>query len=377
MLGRTYSIALVAIYIEAAVNGLDELSYMNPWVFFPLLASTAILVATILISQWFFSGTDRWLKLLAIWTLILLVSWPLQLADPSNFPTESQPWIWWLLGVSCLAAGASFRALIAILYLLAVPIYWFFLSTSEFAGSTPAIDAGQNSLHVFIFASILSAMVLALRWEAAKVDSANQEAISSAVESARVEAIELERSRMDALVHDSVLTTLLLAARAETETEKAAASKSAKDAIAKLQRVGSANEGAAKMTLASFFEALQTELEDHSTELLVSADRISDLPIPSDVAAALSEATLQAVDNSLKHAGKGAKRVVRLRGQSAGLKIVISDDGRGFRPSQVSKDRLGLRTSIIGRVEKVGGRVFIDSAPGSGSNIVIEWGLGD
>ena len=86
---------------------------------------------------------------------------------------------------------------------------------------------------------------------------------------------------------------------------------------------------------------------------------------------------LQAVDNSIKHAGKNVKRVVRLRGKKRGIKIVVSDDGRGFRPSQISKDRLGIRNSIIDRVERVGGRVFIDSAPGSGANIVIEWDSND
>jgi signal transduction histidine kinase len=56
------------------------------------------------------------------------------------------------------------------------------------------------------------------------------------------------------------------------------------------------------------------------------------------------------------------------------LKIVIFDTGRGFRVSRIPASRLGLRLSIIDRVEKVGGRVFIDTKPGHGTNIILEWG---
>jgi signal transduction histidine kinase len=42
--------------------------------------------------------------------------------------------------------------------------------------------------------------------------------------------------------------------------------------------------------------------------------------------------------------------------------------------SRVPKNRLGIRVSIIERVELAGGRVFIDSRPGDGANIILEWG---
>ena len=88
---------------------------------------------------------------------------------------------------------------------------------------------------------------------------------------------------------------------------------------------------------------------------------------------ALSEATIQAITNSKQHAGPGAECVVRMKGGANGIKIVIKDDGKGFRPSRVPKNRLGLRLSIINRVEAVGGTVKIDSAPGRGSAIILEW----
>jgi signal transduction histidine kinase len=62
-----------------------------------------------------------------------------------------------------------------------------------------------------------------------------------------------------------------------------------------------------------------------------------------------------------------------LQGQGTGLKIVVSDNGRGFRPAKISRSRAGIQTSIIDRVKIVGGRVFINSAPGKGTDVVIEW----
>jgi len=77
--------------------------------------------------------------------------------------------------------------------------------------------------------------------------------------------------------------------------------------------------------------------------------------------------------NSIHHAGKEAKIEIFLKGSSNGFKIVVKDNGRGFRPSRVPKNRLGLKLSIIGRVQAVGGKVFVDSKIGIGTNIIIEW----
>ena len=75
----------------------------------------------------------------------------------------------------------------------------------------------------------------------------------------------------------------------------------------------------------------------------------------------------------LAHAGRKATRKVRLKANDREIKIVVTDDGVGFRPSRVPKNRLGLRISIIDRVEAIGGRVFIDTRIGQGTSIILEW----
>jgi two-component sensor histidine kinase len=378
MLGRIYSIALSAITAEAIVNGFGQLAFLNSTVFYVSAGLYVAAVIGVLVSAWFIpKATNFWLRSVALVALALLATWPLHFDLTQATPAGFQPWIWWPLGISAVAAGTTFRFGIGVIYLAFLTISWPILKVSGFGGSGQLLLGLQEALHLFVFSAVLIALVLALRWEAGKTDAANQAAIASAVESARVDAVEIERSRLDALVHDSVLTTLLVAANAESDQQKALAAKSATDAIARLKAARSEDAPSTQLTLASFFHALELRIHQVSPEFKVSLARMNDLPISSQIADALTEATLQAVDNSLKHAGQASERVVRLRGEHLGLKFVVSDNGKGFRPSQVSKDRIGISSSMVARATNVGGRVFINSSPGKGTNVVIEWSQND
>jgi signal transduction histidine kinase len=279
--------------------------------------------------------------------------------------------------VSAIAAGASFRFLLGVSYIAFVSVAWFVLRTSASGGSGETVLALQDSLHLLILSSIGAAMILVLRWQAAKVDFANDKSISSGIESAQREALDLERSRLDALVHDSVLTTLLIAAKAQTPEQIESARSSANQALKKLDAARVPSSNLETVTLVSFFEALEQRIRDLSVDFQISIEKVNNLPLSASVSEALTEATLQAVDNSIKHAGNATKKKVLLQGQGIGLKIVVSDNGRGFRPAKISKSRAGIKTSIIDRVKMVGGQVFINSAPGKGTDVVIEWGPND
>ena len=378
MLGRIYSIALSAITAEAIVNGFGQIRFLNPIVFYVSAGTFVAAVLGVLVTAWAFPAkTNFWYRSVAVVALALVATWPLHFDVTQATPDVFQPWIWWPLGIAAVAAGTTFRFGVGVIYLLSVTIIWPIFRISGYGGSAQLLVGLQETLHLFVFSSVLMAMVLALRWEAGKADAANQQANSSAVESARVDAADIERSRLDALVHDSVLTTLLVAANAENEQQRSLAAKSAVDAIARLKSARSEEAKSTQLTLASFFHALELRISESSPEFQVSLARLSDLPIPSAVAEALTEATLQAVDNSIKHASSATERAVRLKGQKSGLKIVVSDNGKGFRPSQVPRDRIGIASSIVARVANVGGRVFINSSPGAGTNVVIEWGQRD
>jgi signal transduction histidine kinase len=76
---------------------------------------------------------------------------------------------------------------------------------------------------------------------------------------------------------------------------------------------------------------------------------------------------LEAMQNAVKHAGRGASVSARLAGEDRGLRFVVEDDGVGFEPARVGRG-LGL-ARLTDRVASAGGTVMIDSAPGRGTRV--------
>ena len=373
LIASIYSFLLVAVVSEALVNGFRQLDHLNPLVFAVSVALVVFLVVGFLISHFVFQSSLFWFRAIPVLTFVLLVTWPLHFDSSLVLPESFKPWIWWLLGIASVAAGTSFRFWLGVLYIVVVSLGWIALRVSPSGGSGELLLAIQDSLHLFILAAIATVMSAAVRWQAAKTDFANQDLITSGVKSAQRQAVELEQSRLDALVHDSVLTTLLVASKAQTPEEILLARESATDALRKLDSDNASTQIGSAITQVSFFEALQNRILEVHPNFEVSLQQTNSALLPELVAEALTEATLQAVDNSTKHAGGAARKSVSLQGQGQGLKIVVSDTGKGFRPSKIPKDRLGIQLSIIGRVKSVGGRVFIRSEPGKGTDVVLEW----
>ncbi|HLU63730.1 MAG TPA: ATP-binding protein, partial [Protaetiibacter sp.] len=94
--------------------------------------------------------------------------------------------------------------------------------------------------------------------------------------------------------------------------------------------------------------------------------------IPVAVGEAVYSAAVQAMVNSLQHAGT-ARRWVVVRGGSSEVTVEVGDDGCGFDPDAVPTERLGVRVSILERVASVGGSAVIDTAPGTGTVVALRW----
>jgi signal transduction histidine kinase len=51
------------------------------------------------------------------------------------------------------------------------------------------------------------------------------------------------------------------------------------------------------------------------------------------------------------------------------LQVFVRDRGPGFEPAAVPDDRRGVRESIVGRMERHGGRAVVRSTPGEGTEV--------
>jgi two-component sensor histidine kinase len=235
--------------------------------------------------------------------------------------------------------------------------------------------AWQEAAYTFLVSGTFGAVILLLRSQASKADLASELSAKASGDQARVDAIERERYRIDSLMHDKVFTTLILASQAKSVEDENIVTGLAQEAIQAINRAG--NDSSTEhdsLSVSSYFLSLEESISQAFSSVKVVLASGSDFGVPADVASAIAEATLQAVQNSVQHAGPASlERSVRLKAHHDGFKIVIVDNGKGFRVSRVAKDRLGVRLSIISKVEQVGGRVFIDSRIGEGTNVIIDW----
>jgi signal transduction histidine kinase len=372
LLARIFSVGGLAVAAQMLLNAWAQKDLLYPWYFWPGFGLVAIGQIGMIYAAYFSGENSFWQRWYARSIEAVIVTWFIGVPYGTVFPDHFYPWAWWGVGLAVVAAFAGLPPKRAILFALVLDSYWFI---ARFFPAYGAIDLWlnfQDTLLTSLFSAMLASLILVTRHEASKVDDASARAIEAATEQARIDAKVREKTRLDALIHDKVLTTLLLAARATSPGERHAA---AGLAISAITQLNDSSLGGADVPISSksFLDALEQVARKQVPEIEIhrSVDHVFDLP--GDVAAALTEAMLQAILNAHQHAGPKSVCQLRLRSRPNGVKIVVTDNGRGFRMSRVPKSRLGVRVSIIDRVELVGGRAYVDSKPGSGTNIILEW----
>jgi signal transduction histidine kinase len=188
-----------------------------------------------------------------------------------------------------------------------------------------------------------------------------------------------ERAEVAAMMHDSVLHTLTLIQRHHEDPAQVARLARAQerelrewlygaqeDRLRRAQwRVGGTGHAAAE----SFAEAIRTaaaEVEDrHGARLDVVS--VGDAPLDPQLEACVAAAR-EAMVNAAKYAAGSAISVYAELADDR-VEVFVKDRGPGFELDRVAPDRMGVRGSIIGRMERHGGRAEIRTAPGEGTEV--------
>lgn len=286
------------------------------------------------------------------------------------------PWPYFLCTVATTAACVAFSLRWAVAYAILVPVAYSFVRVTPEGGNASTILAVFDGLYAFILGIVVIIIITMLRQASAAVDAAQEAALRRYDLAVRQHASEVERVRVDALVHDSVLTTLLSAAAAEAPEQKALASRMAGDAMLRLDEAGAAPaETVETAPLPVLVRRVSAALATFAADFEVDVERVDGVELPVDAVEAIYSATVQAMVNSMQHAGPGrVSRSLLIRGERRGGCLVrIVDTGRGFDPGDVPSARLGLRVSIVERVQSAGGSTVIRSAPGEGTSVTIHW----
>jgi signal transduction histidine kinase len=110
-------------------------------------------------------------------------------------------------------------------------------------------------------------------------------------------------------------------------------------------------------------------------DLTIAVEADEDVEVEEEVRVALFRSVRELLFNVVKHARVASARVKLELGAHGGVRILVSDDGVGFDPEVVraregTDGSFGL-FSLRERLELLGGRLEVDSAPGCGARFTI------
>jgi signal transduction histidine kinase len=225
-----------------------------------------------------------------------------------------------------------------------------------FLHTTGALGAARDVLLAVLAAVVVLGVIFA-PWIVRLVRSLTQE---------RAERIRSqERAEVAAHLHDSVLQTLAMMQRRAGDPGEVAA-------LARRQerelRAWLADRPAPGQSarLAAALEAAAAEVEESHgvpVEVVVVGDRELDPRHEAVVAAAR-----EAMTNAAKFGG-GSPVDVYAESSDSRTQVFVRDRGPGFDTAAVPADRRGVRESILGRMQRHGGRGRITSSPGAGTEV--------
>lgn len=313
---------------------------------------------------------------LAVVYLVAIVAWPFLVQNPAEFASD-KPWVWFLCSVFTAFAAVAWPLWLAIVYTFAAPVAYGVVRVLPAGGGVSIELAVLDAVYAIILGGVILAIIAMMRQASTAVDVAQSQALAKYSTAVRQHATEVERVQVDAIVHDSVLTTLLSAASARSPEQKALAARMAADAIGHLHAAeASVPEDQSLVGLDRLADRLLTAAKAFSSPFAVEARETALHSLPVNVAEAVYSAAVQAMVNSMQHAGGvGVHRSLTLCGGAGGatVRVVVEDSGSGFVAEEVPAERLGLRVSIRERLDKVGGHATVRSAPGQGTTVTIVW----
>jgi len=173
-----------------------------------------------------------------------------------------------------------------------------------------------------------------------------------------------ERSELAAHLHDSVLQTLALVQKRADDPRAVANLARRQERELRVWLDGGRPEPGE--SLATSLEAAAAEVEEtHGVPIDVVA--VGDAPV-DERGAALVAAAREALVNAAKFAGGAPVQLYAEVGEDR-TEVFVRDRGPGFDPAAVPEDRRGLRESIVGRMDRHGGRAVVHSAPGAGTEV--------
>ncbi len=368
---RGVALFCLGALIPAGLMAADQLPVLATWWVVVFAGGIAALTVAMVVVA--FAG--RSVRPLA-WTYVVLVAvgtvlWPL--AWTSSQPASGSPWLWMCLGAASVWTAVTLGTKWGFSYAILTGAVFAGVRLTPSGQGVSLVNAMQDMLVLVISpGSVIIGITLltdAIRQLNATAGASQQQQARAAVEEALVE----ERRRLDGIVHDEVMTTLVNASMGGGGRDPQLAEQ-ARHAMEQLELAGENAEERVPVTV----EHLGWLVTDQIAALVPEAETgveagDPELQVPAAVASAIGQACREAAKNIARHADASQVFVLIDDPPARGVRITITDDGHGFDPDAVPSDRFGLQLSVVERMAAVGGRAEVRSRPGHGTSVELVW----
>lgn len=365
---RGVALFCLGTLIPAAFGAAAQIPFLAPW--WTITIGGGIVITSIGMMVFSFLGRHLrgWALMYVTLVSIGLITWPI--AWQSTAPATSSPWLWVCLGVAAVCLAVTSGTAWGFGYAIAAGLLFAVVRMTPSGQGAPLLGAVQDMI-VLVMNSSVVIVALGVVGNAFKsldeIEYASQrEATAAAIDEALLE----ERHRLDGIVHDEVMTTLVAAAQNPHDAHVAAQAQRAVDRLAEA-------EAPAEARLPVTGDQLVWLVTDVVGALVPQAkisSALDELAVPQQVASTLGMVVREVALNVAKHSQAEHVQVSLSSPTPGQVLISIADDGVGFDPEQVPKRRLGLQVSVVYRMWAIGGHAEILSRPGEGTTVNLSWG---
>lgn len=331
-----------------------------------------VLVLTVPVASLAHAWWPRMLLRLGALLGIVVCGWWAFARDPGT--TDLVPWVWWVGPVvaafATLLWSARAAVVLTLLWAAVVPAS-LLVADGSVARPVVALAAVHSSDVVFV------GLFLVLRRQMQQRVALARAAVEQDVRRLEERAWAAEQARVTALVHDEVLSALVAVALVPDDGFQAVrdqAGRAVQRVDAELDRLGAAADVRTELVpatdLVATLRATGAELEATVVSGPPDGPTVS---LPRTAADTLADACAEALRNVARHA-PSVPRVLHVETRADSVLIRVRDEGPGFDLATVPASRLGVRVSILGRLDAVPGCFGdVDSAPGRGTTVTLGW----
>ena len=365
---RGVALFCLGTLIPAALAAVDQVQYLAPW--WILVVGGGIVLASIGMMIASFVGWKLRSFALVYVTVVTfgLITW--SAAWRTDTVATSSPWLWMTLGVASICLAVTTGTGWGFAYAIASGLLFATIRMTPSGQNASLLGAFQDMIVLVMNASVVIVALGVVSVAFRQLDDAEAASRKEATDAAIEEALLDERHRLDGIVHDEVMTTLVSAAHQNNDPHVAA--QQAQRAVERLAEAEQPTEARLPVT-GDQLTWLVTDVVGALVPQARFTSQVHDLAVPQPVASTIGMVVREVALNVAKHSGAEHVEVTLTSPEPGAVLITVEDDGVGFVPEQVPKRRLGLQVSVVYRMWAIGGRAEILSSPGSGTVVNLSW----